>query len=177
MAPATHSCEHTPSLAATLVAPCEQSDEPDEPNSSRRRAQARFRRAEDHSALSRQERAPDSEGVEPLTTTTPTVLTAGAVVAIPKTPLGHLEGVSHAVLWHDGTSMAGVMTIAAGHRLGAHAHRENHHHMWVLEGAATILDAHLGPGSYVHIPAGVEHDIDATDTDGCTLLYLYLRTA
>jgi quercetin dioxygenase-like cupin family protein len=32
-------------------------------------------------------------------------------------------------------------------------------------------------GAYVHIPAGVDHDIDATETDGCTLYYLYLRAA
>jgi quercetin dioxygenase-like cupin family protein len=32
------------------------------------------------------------------------------------------------------------------------------------------------PGAYVHIPAGVDHDIDASATDGCTLYYLYLRT-
>lgn len=109
-----------------------------------------------------------------MTTTTPTVLSASAVSAIPKMPLGHLPGVSHAVLWQDGTSMAGVMTVAAGHHLGAHTHRKNQHHMWLLEGSATILGRHLGPGSYVHIPAGVEHDVDATETDGCTLLYLYL---
>jgi hypothetical protein len=48
--------------------------------------------------------------------------------------------------------------------------------MWVLDGAATILDTAVTPGAYVHIPAGVDHDIDASATDGCTLYYLYLRT-
>jgi hypothetical protein len=27
----------------------------------------------------------------------------------------------------------------------------------------------------VHIPSGIEHDIDATNTGGCTLFYLYAR--
>ena len=40
-------------------------------------------------------------------------------------------------------------------------------------GRATILGAVLGSGSYVHVPAGVEHDIDATVTEGCRVFYLY----
>jgi hypothetical protein len=47
----------------------------------------------------------------------------------------------------------------------------------VLEGHATILGRTLGPGSYAHIPSGVEHDIDARSSDGCTVFYLYLRMA
>jgi quercetin dioxygenase-like cupin family protein len=109
--------------------------------------------------------------------TLPTVLTSDAVEALPVEPLGTLEGVSHRVLWRDDTSMAGVLTVEAGHRLGRHRHRVNHHHLWVLEGRATILDTELGPGAYAHIPSGVDHDIDATTTDGCTVFYLYLRVA
>ena len=73
--------------------------------------------------------------------------------------------------------MAGVLTVEAGHRLGPHAHRVNHHHLWVLNGRATILGTELGPGSYVHVPSGVEHDIDASSTGGCTVFYLYLHHA
>jgi mannose-6-phosphate isomerase-like protein (cupin superfamily) len=110
------------------------------------------------------------------TSPTGTVLTPEAIEQLPLEPLASLPGVTHRVLWRTDDSMAGVMTIAGGHRLGAHAHRENHHHMWVLDGAATILDTAVTPGAYVHIPAGVDHDIDASATDGCTLYYLYLRT-
>jgi hypothetical protein len=53
----------------------------------------------------------------------------------------------------------------------------NHHHIWVLEGRATILGTEIGPGAYVHIPSGIEHDIDARATDGCTVFYLYIRPA
>jgi quercetin dioxygenase-like cupin family protein len=105
----------------------------------------------------------------------PTVLTPEAIHDLPAEPLGHLEGVVHRVLWRDASSMAGVLTILAGHQLGRHAHRVNHHHLWVLDGRASILGNTLGPGSYVHIPHGVEHDIDASDTDGCTVFYLYIR--
>lgn len=104
----------------------------------------------------------------------PTLLTPEAIRAIPPTALGTLGGVTHRVLWHSGTSMAGVLAVEAGHRLGTHAHRVNHHHMWVLDGRATILGTPVGPGSYVHVPSGIDHDIDATDTDGCTVFYLYL---
>lgn len=103
------------------------------------------------------------------------MLDAAGVAGLPLRPLGDLDGVRHRVLWQDGTSMAGVLTVDAGHALGAHTHRENHHHIWVLEGQATILGTELGPGSYAHIPAGVEHDIDARGTEGCTVYYLYLR--
>jgi quercetin dioxygenase-like cupin family protein len=115
--------------------------------------------------------------MEPNTLSQPTVLSADAVANLAWGPLGHLPGVRHKVMWSDATSMAGVLTVDAGHRLGAHAHRANHHHMWVLDGHAVILGTFLGPGSYVHIPSGVEHDVDATDTDGCTVYYLYIRPA
>jgi quercetin dioxygenase-like cupin family protein len=90
-------------------------------------------------------------------------------------PLGMIEGVRNKVMWRDGTSMAGLMEVAPGHRLGAHTHRENHHHMWVVDGHVEVVGKLLGPGGYAHIAAGVEHDLDATDTEGCTVYYLYLR--
>ena len=110
-----------------------------------------------------------------MTATVPIALTADAIAAIPPQPLGTAEGATHRVVWHDEASMAGVLTVSAGHRLGTHAHRENHHHIWVLEGHAVILDRTVGPGSYVYVPSGVDHDIDATGSEGCTVFYLYLR--
>ena len=112
--------------------------------------------------------------VDSTTTAPPVVLTPEQVAVLPLVPLGTNAGVTHRVLWSSGTSMAGVMRVEEGHRLGVHTHRANHHHMWILDGRATILGSELDPGSYVHIPSGVEHDIDASATDGCTLLYLYL---
>ena len=109
--------------------------------------------------------------------TVPVVLDAAAIAALPLEPLGPLDGVVHRVLWRTPSSMAGVLTVRGGHRLGAHRHRANHHHIWVLDGHAQILGTRVGPGSYVHVPAGVEHDIDATATGDCTVFYLYLRGA
>lgn len=110
-------------------------------------------------------------------TSMPIVLTADAIDSIPPEPLGTIAGVTHRVLWRTGESMAGVLVVDGGHRLGAHAHRANHHHMWVLEGHAVVCGTDVGRGSYVHIPEGVEHDIDATSSEGCTVFYLYLRPA
>lgn len=110
-----------------------------------------------------------------ITSAAPTVLSPEAIHQLQLEPLGSLEGVTHRVLWRNDTSVAGVLTVAGGHRLGTHAHRQNHHHMWVLDGHATIVGSEVGPGTYVHIPTGVDHDIDATRTEGCTLLYLYIR--
>jgi uncharacterized RmlC-like cupin family protein len=113
--------------------------------------------------------------MESTTVTQPVVLTSEAVDALPEIPVGDLNGVTHKVLWQTADSMAGVLTVDAGHRLGSHAHRTNHHHVWVLTGNAVVLGQSLDAGSYVHIPAGVDHDIDATATDGCTVFYLYAR--
>lgn len=106
---------------------------------------------------------------------TPVLLTADAIAALPVEPLDHLLGVVHRVVWRDGTSYAGVLTVGPGYRMGPHAHRVNHHHIWVLDGHAEILGSIAGPGSYVHVPAGVEHDIDATGSEGCTVFYLYVH--
>lgn len=110
-----------------------------------------------------------------VTTPAPVVLSAAAIEAIPAVPLdASIPGVTHRVLWQDGTSMAGLLTVAAGHRLGTHAHRRNHHHMWVIHGEAEIMGSVVGAGGYVHVPAGVDHDLDARSTGGCTVFYLYL---
>ena len=70
-----------------------------------------------------------------------------------------------------------MLTVAAGRRLGADTHRVNHHHLWLLEGRAGILGTELGPRSCVHVPWGVDHDVDASATGGCTVYYPYLRHA
>lgn len=109
---------------------------------------------------------------------TPTLLDAAAIAQLTSEPFGPNPGAAtNTVLWRNDTSMAGLLTVTAGQRLGAHRHERNHHHMWVLSGAARVAGARLDAGGYAHIPAGVEHDIDATGTDGCTVFYLYLRPA
>lgn len=109
--------------------------------------------------------------------TTPTVLDAEQVAGIDDAPLGSIPGVSNAVLHRDASSVTGILTVAGGHRLGRHRHRHHVHHMWVIEGEARIADRNLGPGSYVHIPVGIDHDIDATGTSGVTVYYTYVHPA
>lgn len=103
-----------------------------------------------------------------------TVVTTEQVAGTPEQPLGSLVGVANRVLWTNGVSMAGVLTVQGGHRLGAHTHRAHDHHYWVVEGGAAVLGEEVGPGSYAYIPAGTEHDIDASHTDGCSVFYLYV---
>lgn len=103
-----------------------------------------------------------------------TVMSADEIAVLPRKPLGDVAGVENAVLWTDGASMTGILKVEAGARLGRHTHRTNLHHMWVLDGSAVIADRQVGPGSYVQVPPGVEHDIDATATGGVTVYYSYV---
>ena len=102
-----------------------------------------------------------------------TVMSPEQIAALPRKQLGEAVGVDNAVLWTDGTSTNGILSVTAGARLGRHTHRTHHHHMWVLDGAAVIADQHVSAGSYVHVPPEIEHDIDATDTSGVTVYYAY----
>lgn len=116
----------------------------------------------------------DMERLAPLS---PILLTPDAIERVPALPLGPLQGVTHRVLWSANGSMAGVLTVNGGCRLGSHTHRVNHHHLWVLDGEAEILGTTVGAGTYVHVPSGIEHDIDASDSGGCSVFYLYLHPA
>lgn len=102
------------------------------------------------------------------------MVTAPQVAGTPEQPLGALVGVANRVLWSNGVSMAGVLTVQGGQRLGTHTHRAHDHHYWVVEGGAVVLGEEVGRGSYAYIPAGTEHDIDARATDGCSVFYLYV---
>lgn len=104
----------------------------------------------------------------------PIVWSADQIADLPTEQLGDIAGVDSVTLWTDGASVTGVLTVAAGCRLGRHAHRTHLHHMWVLHGEAVIADQRLGPGSYVHVPPGIDHDIDASETGGVTVYYAYV---
>lgn len=108
---------------------------------------------------------------------TPVIMTPDAIRSLPAIAMPGAAGVTYRVVWEDGAAMGGIMSLEAGAHLGKHTHRTNEHHVWVIEGSARILGSLLGPGSYVHIPSGTAHDIDASSTSGCTLFYLYLRHA
>lgn len=104
-----------------------------------------------------------------------TLVTRAAADALSWHPLEDYEGVDYKLLWRSGGSVAGLMRIAPDGVVTPHAHVHAHHHLWVTEGTVDVLDEHVGPGTYVHIPAGVDHSIRAVGGQGCTMLYLYLR--
>lgn len=103
-----------------------------------------------------------------------TLVTPTAADAMAWHPLAPHEGVEYKLFWRSGKSVAGLMRLQPGARLERHTHRASHHHMWMVEGSAQLLGQTVGPRTYVHIPAGIEHGLEAGD-EGCTLVYLYLR--
>ena len=104
----------------------------------------------------------------------PVAMPVDVVAAAPWELMPGLADVRHKLLWRAGDSTAGVMKVEAGHTIASHAHREAHHHAWVIEGTMRLLDTELAPGSYAHVPAGVDHEVVA-GPEGCTFLYLYLE--
>lgn len=107
--------------------------------------------------------------------TAATLVTSAAADALGWHPLEPYEGVDYKLLWRSGKSVAGLMRIAPGAEVTPHAHVRSHHHIWLVEGSAEMLGERVGPGTYVHIPAHVDHGMRTVGDDPCTMLYLYLR--
>jgi mannose-6-phosphate isomerase-like protein (cupin superfamily) len=104
-----------------------------------------------------------------------TLIGTTTIETLPWQDLPGFDDVSYKLLWQSGRSVCGIMRIPPGSEVGPHAHQRAHHHVWVLEGSAVMLDSRVGPGSYLHIPATVDHSITDPGPEGCTILYLYLR--
>jgi mannose-6-phosphate isomerase-like protein (cupin superfamily) len=71
---------------------------------------------------------------------------------------------------------AGLLQLAPYAVETAHVHPDGEHHLWVLSGTVSSESTHLGVGSYVHIPAGLQHQLQ-DEGNGCTLYYVYVETA
>ena len=106
-----------------------------------------------------------------------TLVDATAVAKVPALPLEGYPGVTYQLLWKEGKSVAGIMHIAPKGAVTTHTHRHSQHHMWVIAGTAVAGGRPIGPGSYIHVPAGTVHGIDHPGPEGCSVLYLYLRDA
>lgn len=104
-----------------------------------------------------------------------TLVTRAAAEALAWHPLEPYDGVEYKLLWRSGKSVAGLMRLAPGGAVTPHTHVRSHHHLWVVDGTAEMLGRRVGPGTYLHVPAGVEHGLRAVDETGCSVLYLYLR--
>jgi quercetin dioxygenase-like cupin family protein len=105
------------------------------------------------------------------------VLDAAAIEELPNQRLHGLPDVLTRLVWRSGESMAGVIEVAPGQQLPEHVHADGHHHAWIISGTAKILGVTVGPGSYVHIPAGIEHAVEEVSGEGLRMFYLFLRTA
>ena len=67
---------------------------------------------------------------------------------------------------------AGLMRLDGATEGGRHLHVGGRHHVWVVDGTLVFDGAALGPGSYLHVPAGSDHTMAATD-GGCTVFFVY----
>ena len=85
-------------------------------------------------------------------------------------------GVHQKVIWDEqGTGYAGLLRLDPGAEIEPHAHRFSVHHMWIVSGGCVIGEDYVQTGSYVYVPAGLDHGIGRAGPDGCTIFYLYLR--
>lgn len=106
----------------------------------------------------------------------PTVFAAPreAVDALPWQPLPGCQGVSTKVVVDVDGDVAGLLRLDPGAQEVQHVHGHGSHHLWVLSGAVVVEDTPLPTGSYLHVPAGLVHDLrDAGD--GSTLFYVFSR--
>jgi mannose-6-phosphate isomerase-like protein (cupin superfamily) len=104
-----------------------------------------------------------------------TLVTAPAGEALTWRPLDPYDGVDYKLLWRSGSSVAGIMRIAPTGMVTPHAHDNAQHHMWVIDGSVEMLHEVVGPGTYAHIPAKMDHSLRAVGGGPATVLYLYLR--
>lgn len=107
----------------------------------------------------------------------PVVLDAAAIGPVGVEQLSGMGQTRSKLLWRAGDSIAGVMEVDPHGELPTHVHRDAHHHVSVLSGRCRILGSELGPGAYVHIPAGVDHGVTGVGADGCRFFYRYLEVA
>jgi quercetin dioxygenase-like cupin family protein len=104
-----------------------------------------------------------------------TLVDVATAATLPSAPLEDFDRVTYRPLWRAGKSVAGIMHVPPGAEVTRHRHSFSEHHMWVIDGTGEVLGRPAGPGTYLHVPAGVEHGIDHVGPDGCTVLCLYLR--
>jgi quercetin dioxygenase-like cupin family protein len=104
----------------------------------------------------------------------PIVLDADVIERLPAKWLPGMESTPSKLLWRSGDSVAGIMYVEPSCGVTLHRHRHAHHHAWVVEGTCQIMDRTLGPGSYTHIPPGIDHDVVAAGPEGATIFYLFI---
>ena len=92
---------------------------------------------------------------------------------LPWRPVAGCSGAYQKVLWQLGGFTEALIRFAPGACTEGRPLLAAHEHIWVLSGAATIAGRRLGAGSYLHVPPGVAHRVEAVGAEGCTLLQMH----
>lgn len=113
-----------------------------------------------------------------MTKTREIVLDRERVDSLPWQPFGKAPGVTQRTLWHDaaGRAFACIMHLEPGATVPQHTHRASTHHVWVVSGTCEVEGCSLTAGSYLFVPAMIDHGIHRAGPSGCTLFCLYLPT-
>jgi uncharacterized RmlC-like cupin family protein len=108
------------------------------------------------------------------TTADPTLLAINAsdVDQLAWVPVTGCAGVRAKELWRRGDFVDTLIDYAPGASTPGLHHVGADHHIWLVAGAATVAGQRLTAGSYVHVPPGVAHPIEAAEA-GCTLLQVH----
>jgi quercetin dioxygenase-like cupin family protein len=88
--------------------------------------------------------------------------------AVPECP-----GVHQKTLWRFGDFVQALVRYQPGSSTPGAPHLAAHHHIWVVSGAATMAGRRLVAGSYMHVPPGVLHTVEAVGSDGFTILQMH----
>lgn len=92
---------------------------------------------------------------------------------LPWQPVPGCPGVEDKELWRSGDLVHALIRYAPGSRTAGRPHRIADHHIWVLDGTATIGGRRVVAGTYLHVPPTTEHPIQDVGPEGCTLLQLH----
>ena len=82
-------------------------------------------------------------------------------------------GVKAKELWHAGGGVDALITYWPGATTPGHPHPSADHHIWITEGQAWIAGQLMTSGSYVYVPPGTAHPIEADGYTGCVLLQIH----
>ena len=122
--------------------------------------------------MTQQDVQPEAQLPEPPSFLT---LVPDEIDSIPWVPELGAEGVTERVLWRSGHNEVGLIRIEPGASKPAHTHWRAHHHIWIVDGACTMLGRALTSGSYAYSPPRVAHEVTDVGPQGCTFLYTYGR--
>lgn len=104
------------------------------------------------------------------------VLTGQDVERLPWQPFGGMPRVHVRYLLTTPDTVAGLMRLDGGAHEVRHVHVGGQHHAWIVEGNVRFDNSDLDQGSYLHVPAGMTHTMEA-GAAGCTLFFVFSRGA